>query len=889
MADRGAGKARGRSRARGPGQPETTRRPGQPPVQPAQPDIRRPGQSAQAAAAAPVQPPAPVGRVARGTAHVDSGAIARPGDAVASVSADLAALSLKRGDNGDGNGNGARGGGRGAWRGRESRDPVTRPPHVTDKRGEAGQPCTVIANYFALTSKPDWVIFQYHVAFSPDVDNPRLRRGLLHEHKEVLGVYLFDGAILFKLHRLEQNETTVCSKNRTTEETITIIIKLTKEVGHKDPIVMQIMDIQMRKNMRAMNYKMINRMYYDQAGEKKTDSGRFRVWPGFSTAIHQYDNGVMMCADLCFKLLRNDSVLDQLMAMFQRDRAGYRDTAMKELVGCIVLTRYNSLTYRIDDILWDLNPQSTFLKNGEPVRYLDYYEQHWNLKINDHRQPLLVSNPKKSDIKRGVRTEAIMLVPEFCIMTGISDEMRSDFNVMRDIATHTRVGPNDRHKEINGFMSRMLGNEAVRKNLSDWDLSFKKELVSFPARVQKPETIFQDGCSFDYQARAADWSQGMRGKKLLTAINIEKYVLIATQRDMQAAMQFIDVLYKVCGPMGIEVAYPVEVPLNGNRPNDYVQALERCVQPEIQLAICVVPNRQKDRYDAIKKTCCISRPVASQVILANTISKPQMLMSVATKIGIQLNCKLGGSAWAVQIPIKNLMVIGYDSYHDSSKRGLSVGAICCSFNDRLTQYYSRVTFQTSKQEMMDGLKINIVAALRHYQNVNKFVPDRIIVYRDGVGEGQLGSVKEFELEQIKSCFKEVGPNFSPRLTFIVVNKRITTRIFSKENGGVGNPIPGTIIDSVITRPEFYDFFLVSQSVRQGTVTPTQYNVIHDEGQIKPDHLQRLTYKLTHLYYNWPGTIRVPAPCLYAHKLAFLTGQSLHSNPNEKLIDTLFFL
>ena len=26
------------------------------------------------------------------------------------------------------------------------------------------------------------------------------------------------------------------------------------------------------------------------------------------------------------------------------------------------------------------------------------------------------------------------------------------------------------------------------------------------------------------------------------------------------------------------------------------------------------------------------------------------------------------------------------------------------------------------------------------------------------------------------------------------------------------------------------------------------------------HLWRLSYKLTHLYYNWPGTIRVPAPC-----------------------------
>ena len=44
-------------------------------------------------------------------------------------------------------------------------------------------------------------------------------------------------------------------------------------------------------------------------------------------------------------------------------------------------------------------------------------------------------------------------------------------------------------------------------------------------------------------------------------------------------------------------------------------------------------------------------PVPSQVIVGRTISKKQMLMSVCTKIGIQLNVKLGGEAWAVEIPV----------------------------------------------------------------------------------------------------------------------------------------------------------------------------------------------------------------------------------------------
>ena len=57
------------------------------------------------------------------------------------------------------------------------------------------------------------------------------------------------------------------------------------------------------------------------------------------------------------------------------------------------------------------------------------------------------------------------------------------------------------------------------------------------------------------------------------------------------------------------------------------------------------------------------------MVVSRTISKPQMLMSVCTKIGIQLNCKLGGEVWAVDVPLKKLMVVGFDVYHDSLTKG----------------------------------------------------------------------------------------------------------------------------------------------------------------------------------------------------------------------------
>lgn len=151
-------------------------------------------------------------------------------------------------------------------------------------------------------------------------------------------------------------------------------------------------------------------------------------------------------------------------------------------------------------------------------------------------------------------------------------------------------------------------------------------------------------------------------------------------------------------------------------------------------------------------------------------------------------------------------------------------------------------------------------------------------------------VREWEIDQIVSSLNGFFPGVQHKLAFVVVTKRISTRFFAHTpNGGFTNPPPGTVVDSEVTRPERYDFFLVSQSVRQGTVSPTHYNIIYDTTGLKPDHMQRLSYKLTHLYFNWPGTIRVPAPCQYAHKLAFLAGQSLHGEHHSRLNTTLFYL
>jgi len=59
----------------------------------------------------------------------------------------------------------------------------------------------------------------------------------------------------------------------------------------------------------------------------------------------------------------------------QNNPQGYKDDVTKRIVGCVVLTRYNNNTYRIDDIAFDKTPLDTFeMMDGSKVSFVDYYK-----------------------------------------------------------------------------------------------------------------------------------------------------------------------------------------------------------------------------------------------------------------------------------------------------------------------------------------------------------------------------------------------------------------------------------------------------------------------------------------------------------------------------------
>lgn len=212
-----------------------------------------------------------------------------------------------------------------------------------------------------------------------------------------------------------------------------------------------------------------------------------------------------------------------------------------------------------------------------------------------------------------------------------------------------------------------------------------------------------------------------------------------------------------------------------------------------------------------------------------------------------------------------------------------------SLDQNFGQYFSAVSRHEHGEELSPVIVNNLGKAITAFRSANKNrLPNYIIIYRDGVGEGQIPTVLDYEVKQIKDRLQaayKAANNAPPKLAFIIVTKRINTRLFDN----LKNPASGTVVDDVITDPLKYDFFIVSQSVRHGTVAPTSYNVVEDSTNLSPDTIQQITYKMCHLYYNFNGTVRVPAPCQYAHKLSMFVSQSLKLEPHPSLQKTLYFL
>lgn len=114
--------------------------------------------------------------------------------------------------------------------------------------------------------------------------------------------------------------------------------------------------------------------------------------------------------------------------------------------------------------------------------------------------------------------------------------------------------------------------------------------------------------------------------------------------------------------------------------------------------------------------------------------------------------------------------------------------------------------------MVKQLDDMIGELLIQYRTNNQYYPDHLIVFRDGISEGQIPKLKEIEIPLVERAIGRAGNPM--KLTLLVVQKRHNTRFALTKANVTGrrptfNVPSGTVVDQSIVDCNFKVFYLNS--------------------------------------------------------------------------------
>jgi hypothetical protein len=256
------------------------------------------------------------------------------------------------------------------------------------------------------------------------------------------------------------------------------------------------------------------------------------------------------------------------------------------------------------------------------------------------------------------------------------------------------------------------------------------------------------------------------------------------------------------------------------------------------------------------------------------------------------------------------MFVGMDVTH--SQKGSdrpSLAAVVASMDGRMSQFAANLSSQAvTNEEMIVNLEDAMLSLFESYKTRNGGkMPTYIIVYRDGVSDGQFQYVLDKELPAMKGALAVLGyPEGAIKITIVVCQKRHNTRVAYKDGNDLINVCPGLVIDATggantIVNSNICEFYLNSHQAQLGTCRPCRYVVIYDEIGLKLSEVELLTYWTCYLYCRATKAVSYATPAYYAHwaskraKAIFQAGgnaadlSQISNIWNNRGLPTMFFI
>lgn len=137
----------------------------------------------------------------------------------------------------------------------------------------------------------------------------------------------------------------------------------------------------------------------------------------------------------------------------------------------------------------------------------------------------------------------IALVPELCYMTGLTEDIRRNFTIMKDLAHHTRLHPQARFSKLKDFIQRVNCTPSAKKFLTDWGFQLEPQPLSLDARtLNTPTLIF--GRDNKFIPPSAEWRGQLKQYGALDPKDLTNWFIICNKNDLGCVKTMLNTFMK---------------------------------------------------------------------------------------------------------------------------------------------------------------------------------------------------------------------------------------------------------------------------------------------------------------------------------------------------------
>jgi eukaryotic translation initiation factor 2C len=403
--------------------------------------------------------------------------------------------------------------------------------------------------------------------------------------------------------------------------------------------------------------------------------------------------------------------------------------------------------------------------------------------------------------------------------------------------------------------------------------------------LDSPELIYDGGVG--ERPQGGVWN--LRGKGFIDGREITSMAIMSLcdPRHNDEIMRFFDALIQQLGVLRMKGprGRPPLVTRHARHASmehlfgTAIDEAERTFGMKPQVVFCVNPTGDTFNYAELKRASDTTFGIPSQCMLLRHCAKkqPQYIANLMLKV----NMKIGGknavfrhTLFPENIPT---IIFGCDLSHPGpmDRSRPSIATCVATLDEHACRHAAAMRKQDRDANgkivtIIQDLEGMVKELLKQFYMETNCKPMRILVYRDGIGEGDFEKVRHHEVRSIQQACASLEQSYAPQITFIVVQKRHHTRFFAttaEDTDRSGNIKAGTVIDTVVCHPTDHDFYLMSHAGLQGCSRPAHYHVLYDEICYTPDQLHALTYRLCYTFARCTRAVSVIPAVYYAHLVA----------------------